>query len=123
MVIARIVWLVVGIICVGLAFIGALLPIMPTTVFLLMAAYAFARSSPTLHAWLLSHKNFGPLVKNWQDSGSIAKSTKIIAVSVMFGTLIISWLIGFSTLVIIIQGITLGIVALFILTRPLPIEK
>ncbi len=123
MVIARIVWLIVGIICVGLAFIGALLPIMPTTVFLLMAAYAFARSSPILHTWLLSHKNFGPLVKNWQDSGSIAKSTKIIAVSVMVGTLIISWLIGFSILVIIIQVVILGIVALFILTRPLPIEK
>ena len=118
--VARIFWVIAGYICVGLAFIGAFLPIMPTTVFLLMAAYSFGKSSKRLHSWLLNHKTFGSLIRNWEETGSIAKSAKIKALLVMPLTVVISWLIGFNTIVLIIQGLVLAIVALYILTRPLP---
>ena len=58
----RIFWLLFGLLATGLAFAGALLPLLPTTPFLLLAAYAFARSSKRLHDWLLNHRQFGPLI-------------------------------------------------------------
>jgi len=111
-------WLSIGYISVGLAFIGALLPLMPTTVFLLIATYAFTRSSKRLHAWLLSHKQFGPLINNWQKHRAIENKTKIKAVSVMAATFVLSLILGASALILVIQLAVLGTVALFIITRP-----
>ncbi len=120
MAIAKMVWVIAGIICVGLAFIGVFLPILPTTPFLLLAAYFFAKSSKRLHSWLLNHKTFGSLIKNWQETGSIAKSAKVKAVIVMIASIMLSFLFEFSILILAIQTIILGLVAIFILTRPLP---
>jgi len=111
-------WLTIGCISVGLAFIGALLPLMPTTVFLLIATYSFARSSKRLHDWLLNHKQFGPLINNWQKHRAIENKTKIKAVAVMAATFILSLVLGASALILIIQLAVLGTVALFIITRP-----
>ena len=58
-----------------------------TTVFLLLAAYCFARSSPTLHDWLLGHRILGPFILNWQDYGAISARAKLLAVATMGATL------------------------------------
>lgn len=70
-----------GVLFVGLALLGVVLPILPTTPFLLVAASCFAKSSPRLHKILLSHKVFGPLIYHWQTSGSIPKKAKTIALT------------------------------------------
>jgi len=62
-------WLGLGLVCVALGTIGIFLPLLPTTIFLIIAAYAFARSSERLHNWLLSNKIFGPLIKDWHVLG------------------------------------------------------
>jgi uncharacterized membrane protein YbaN (DUF454 family) len=54
-----------AVLCLALGLIGVVVPGMPTTVFILLAAWAAARSSPRLHAWLLGHRIFGPLLHNW----------------------------------------------------------
>jgi len=66
---------------VGLAILGAILPLLPTTPFLLVAAACFAKSSPRMHKMLLDNKIFGPLIYHWQESRSIPKSAKIIALT------------------------------------------
>ena len=63
---ARLGWLAMGWICVALGIIGALLPLMPTTIFLILAAGCFARSSPRLEAWLLDHPRVGPTLRAWR---------------------------------------------------------
>ena len=70
-----------GIFFVALAFVGAFLPLLPTTPFLLIAAACFAKSSPRMHKMLLANKVFGPMIYHWQQSRSIPKRAKIMALS------------------------------------------
>lgn len=72
-------YLVAGFVCIGLAIIGAILPVMPTTVFVIMAAYCFARSSPALERRLLDHPRFGPHILRWRRNGAVSRSGKIAA--------------------------------------------
>lgn len=114
----RVFWLCLGLVSVACGIAGAVLPLVPTTPFLLLAVYAFARSSPSLHHWLVTHRRFGPMIRAWHAHGAIARGTKRLAVGVMPFMLAASWYAGFSTLMLIIQGSVLSAAALFILTRP-----
>lgn len=80
---------IIGLFFVGLAILGAALPILPTTPFLLVAAGCFAKTSPELHQRLLDNKVFGPLIFNWQESRTIALRSKIIALITM--VLSVAW--------------------------------
>ena len=60
-----------GILCTGLGAVGIVVPGLPTTPFLLLAGYAFSRSSPRLHAWLLSNRIFGPVIRQWHEDKSL----------------------------------------------------
>ncbi len=76
-------WLALGVFCVGLGIVGALLPLMPTTIFLILAAGCFARSSPRLEAWLLDHPRFGPTLRAWRRDGAMSRRAKAMAVGGM----------------------------------------
>mgnify|MGYP003890595077 CR=1 FL=1 len=80
---------IVGLFFVGLAALGAVLPLLPTTPFLLVAAACFAKSSPRLHKMLLENRVFGPLIYHWQESRSIPKRGKVVALISM--VLAASW--------------------------------
>ncbi|MEN8258854.1 MAG: YbaN family protein [Thermodesulfobacteriota bacterium] len=82
--ISRITFLGLGLLCLLLACLGFFLPGLPGTPFLLLAAACFARSSPRLHNWLLANKFFGPVIKNWQESRSIPRRSKRIALLMIF---------------------------------------
>ena len=75
----RALYLVLGLLLVGLGAIGAVLPVMPTTIFLILAAACFARSSPRLEAWLLDHPRFGPTLRDWRANGAIRPRAKLAA--------------------------------------------
>ena len=117
---ARITWLVVGLLALALGAIGIALPLLPTTPFILVAAFAFAQSSEKLHQWLLDHNVFGPLIDNWQRHGAISRRAKVLSVVSMAALLLISLAMAAPPAVIIAQIIVLGAAALFILTRPGP---
>ena len=76
-------WKATGVFCVGLAILGAILPILPTTVFLIMATACFAKSSPRMQRKLLNNKTFGPLIHEWQQHRSIPRKAKRIALLTM----------------------------------------
>ena len=119
---ARITWLVVGLLALALGAIGIALPLLPTTPFILVAAFAFAQSSEKLHQWLLDHNVFGPLIDNWQRHGAISRRAKVLSVVSMAALLLISLAMAAPPAVIIVQLVVLGGAALFILTRPEPPE-
>lgn len=70
-------WLGLGF--VGLGVLGALLPILPTTPFLLLASYFFVRSSPGLHLWLLRSRIFGPFLRDWDRHRAVRRKVKVVA--------------------------------------------
>lgn len=116
----RIVFFVVGVIALGLGAIGVVLPILPTTPFILVAAFAFAQSSKRLHQWLLDHRLFGTLIADWRRYRAISRSAKIASIVSMIAIVALSVLLRVPTHAIVIQVVVLLITATFILTRPEP---
>jgi uncharacterized membrane protein YbaN (DUF454 family) len=86
----RILWLVLGLVCVGLGTIGIVLPILPTTPFLLAAAACFCKSSTRLYNWLIGNKWFGEYIRNYKEGKGIPMKTKIIALIVLWATIGVS---------------------------------
>lgn len=89
-------YLIAGFVSLGLAVIGAILPVMPTTVFVILAAYCFARSSPRLEARLLGHPTFGPHIISWRERGAITRKGKVaatiaFAVSIVVALIFAPW--------------------------------
>lgn len=118
----RVLWLLAGLMSVAVGAVGVVLPLLPTTPFLLVAAFAFARSSTRLDRWLREHQSFGPLIDNWHRDGSIDRKVKRIAIIVIFMTPVMTLMHGAALWIIVCQIAVLGAAAVFILTRPLPPE-
>jgi len=74
-----------GFLLLGLAIAGVLLPVVPTTPFLLLAAWFFSRSSQKWHQWLLRSELFGPIIRNWETNRCIGRRTKIVSIALMLG--------------------------------------
>ena len=79
----RLLYRILGFVAVGLGAIGAVLPIMPTVPFLLLAVYFFARSSPELEEKILDHPHWGPQVRDWRERKAISRTSKTIAIGAM----------------------------------------
>ena len=79
----RAVYFVLGLVCLILGLIGIVVPGMPTTVFILLAGYFWARSSRRFYAWLLAHRLFGRMIINWQTHRAIPRFAKYLAWSMM----------------------------------------
>ena len=116
----RLVWFAVGLLMVVLAGLGVVLPLLPTTPFVLVAAFAFARSSRRWSAWLHDHPVFGPLIHDWRQHGAISPRAKILGVASMVGVLALSLALRAPPLVLGVQAVVLSASAAFVLSRPLP---
>jgi hypothetical protein len=79
----RFAFMALGFVCVGLGVLGAFLPLLPTTPFLLVALWAFSRSSRRFHDWLYTHPRFGPRLQEWRQYGTVPVKVKVSAVSAM----------------------------------------
>ena len=82
-------WLLLTWLCIALAIAGALLPGLPTTVFVLIAAWSASRSSPRLRRWLEQHPLFGERLRNWEAGGMIDRRSKWVATAGMLAALAI----------------------------------
>lgn len=101
-----------------LGFIGLLLPIIPTTPFILASVWFFARSSKKLENWLINHKIFGKSIRNWNEKGAISKKAKMSAIPLIlfsFSATIYFNQLFYLDLFLALLGLS---ISTFIITRP-----
>ena len=113
-------YLAVGWIALGLGLLGIPLPLLPTTPFVLLAAFCFARASQPLHDWLLAHPTFGPLIENYQTHRAISRSAKWLATLSLLAAICISLFLGVAPVLLAVQLVVLCCVAVFIWRHPDP---
>ena len=113
------VFLVLGIGFVVLGFIGAFLPVLPTTPFLILAAACFARSSPRLENWLLQHPRFGPLLRSWRERGAIPVKAKLMALGGVTLGFVLFWFGGHPGPWLTVAAVLPMLIGLiYVFTRP-----
>ncbi|MFP1797843.1 DUF454 family protein [Lonsdalea quercina] len=114
----RVVLIVLGWIAVVLATLGVVLPLLPTTPFLLLAAWCFARSSPRFHYWLLHRSWFGGYLRHWQRHRALPPGVKVKALVVIVATFALSiWMVNIPW----VRGLLLVVMAcllIFMLRLP-----
>ena len=104
----------------ALGIVGIVVPGLPTEPIVLLSAYAAARGSKRLHAWLLAHRRFGPMIRDWQARGAVSRRAKwlatammALAATVMFATAPRWWMAATGTAI-------MAVVALWLWRRPEP---
>jgi uncharacterized membrane protein YbaN (DUF454 family) len=113
-------YLALGLSFLGLGILGAFIPVLPTTPFVIVAAYFFSKSSPRLEQWLNQHPFFGPNIEAWKKHRAIPLKAKMIACFFMtLSTLTI--LLRDTTVIkkVILISIIL-VCAIYVATRPSP---
>ena len=116
----RYLWLAVGALSLLLGAVGAFLPMLPTTPFVLLAAACFARGSPRIHRWLREHPRLGRAVREWEDHGAIARRSKAWATAAIVATGVASAAIVPIAFARIGLATVLGAALVFIWSRPEP---
>lgn len=117
--ITRTIYLLAGYMSLTLGIIGAFLPVLPTTCFVLLAAFCFSRSSKTMHSYLFNHPVVGKAVRKWEKNGEIPLRIKVIATVAMLVT--VSYPLYFLTFNIIWKILiitTIAVALIYIWTRP-----
>jgi uncharacterized membrane protein YbaN (DUF454 family) len=114
----RIAYIALGAICVGLGVVGAMLPVLPTTPFLLVALWAFSSSSQRLERWLLEHPRFGPRLVAWRRDRAVPLPVKLTAWGSMVASLSIMIATGAPPIALVGAGSVMAVGAIYIARCP-----
>ncbi len=124
----KILWIAAGCVCLALGTLGAFLPVLPTVVFYLLAAAAFARSSERLYTWIMNHPVIGRLIRDYRLYRAVPASTKAVSLVFLWLTIgtsavfaVESWWVR-ALLGLIAVGVTAHILSLRTLTKEMRAE-
>lgn len=111
-------WTGAGVLAVVLAVIGIALPVLPTTPFLLLAAFCFGKGSPRLRHWIETHPRFGPPILAWERSGAIARRHKRLALAMMGATFALGLALALPPYALALQAVCFLGAGTYVWTRP-----
>lgn len=104
----------------GLGLVGIVVPGLPTVPFVLLAAFAAARGSARLHRWLLAHRQFGPMIRDWQAQGAVSRRAKWLATTMMAACAAILFLTAPRMAMAAVGTAVMAVVAAWLWCRPEP---
>jgi len=114
----RVLWLALGFLCVTIGAAGLILPLLPGVPFLIIALWAFSKSSERFHHWLYTHEVFGPPLRAWNSYRVISPKAKLAAATGMTVALVTLIATGAALTTIIIVATVLAGCAAYVLSRP-----
>ncbi len=120
-------WLLVfaGMLSFGLGLIGTVVPLLPTTPFLLLAAVCFARSSERLYQWLVGHRWFGSYIRNYRDHRAVSRQVKISTLILLWGTIgyAVIRIVDLWSVRLLLLVVALGVTVHILMLKTLPRER
>lgn len=119
----KVFWYIAGMFNLGMAYIGLVTPGIPFSIFLVMAAFCFSKSSERMHNWIYNHKIFGPFLTNWKDKRIFPKKMKYVMVLMMASTLVFTFIFTGNLNAVFYSGIFMALVALWAWKFPGSIEE
>ena len=121
--IKRYIYMGIGFFCVGMAYIGVITPGIPFSIFLVIAAWAFAKSSPKMEKWLYNHPWFGKFLTNWNKKRVFPTRGKYLMVAMMASTLVITYHLTANLNAIFWSGGFMALVAIWAWRYPGSVEE
>ncbi len=118
----RWIYVALGLQFTGIGIAGMFLPVLPTTPFLLLASWAFIRSDPRLHRWLLRMPGCGPLIREWEERGTVSRTAKRTAFAVILIAITLSIAFGRLSGPLVALICLLGAIGLTVVWR-LPVSR
>jgi uncharacterized membrane protein YbaN (DUF454 family) len=116
-------WMGLGFLSLGMAYLGVILPGLPFSVFLVFAAYCFAKSSKKWHDWLYNHKYFGPFLTNWTQKKVFPTWAKYMMIAVMSSSLAFLWFTTGNIKAVAWSGGFMALVAIWAWRYPGSVEE
>jgi uncharacterized membrane protein YbaN (DUF454 family) len=116
-------WKILGFISLGMAYVGVITPGVPYSIFVVFAAYCFAKGSPKMHAWIYNHKLFGPFLTNWGEKRVFPLKMKFFMLAMMSSSLIIMFFTGVALKGILYSGAFMTCVAVWAWRYPSSVEQ
>ena len=114
----RYAYLLLGFLFVGIGLVGMYIPVLPTTIFMIVAAWFFAQSSPRFREWIMNHPRFGKVVNNWYDKMIFPLSAKIAMVVTMTISLIVTVLMTGNYILVFGIGVCMAAVVIWATRYP-----
>lgn len=113
--------IIAGTFCVGVGILGVILPLLPTTPFLLLAAACYAKSSQRFYNWLLNNRWFGYYIKNYLEGKGVPLKVKVLSICLLWITIIYSivFVVHMTWVIIILILIAIGVTLHILSTRTL----
>lgn len=108
---------IIALVSVLVGFVGIVLPLLPTTPFLLVAVWAATKGSPELKSWLMNHRHFGPTLNSWYERKAIPVIGKCLACGMMLMSWFVLWFIGGHPYLLLGLGLFFAVLMLYIISR------
>ena len=119
----RLFWKILGFCSLGMAYIGLVTPGLPYSIFVVFAAYCFAKGSPAMEQWLYNHKIFGPFLTNWNSKRIFPTKMKYFMLFMMTTSLVIMYTTGIKPIGIISTAVVMFIVAVWACRFPGSVDE
>jgi uncharacterized membrane protein YbaN (DUF454 family) len=116
-------WNILGFGCLGLAYVGVIMPGFPYSIWIVCAAYCFSKGSERMHRWLYNHKLFGPFLTNWGEKRVFPTKMKFFMIGMMSLSLVLMWTGGVKPIGILSTAIFMALVAVWAWRFPGSVEE